>query len=124
MTLWTEADEHDFQVNKLKEQRIKEMVTKIDYQLELISSLKETILSQAESKTIADKRYAELSKELQDKEKLCKSWISYAIKIEMLMPNLWDSNSARDMGWSTEYLKGYNDAIREVKKASKKAREK
>jgi hypothetical protein len=65
-----------------------------------------------------------IEKELHDTEELAKAWILYATKIQMLMPTMWDSDTAREMGWSVEYLKGYNDAIREVKTVLKKASEK
>lgn len=65
----------------------------------------------------------ELQEKLQESEELAKAWILYATKIEMLMPTMWDSDTARLMGWSMEYLKGYNDAVRNVNQALKKARE-
>lgn len=65
-----------------------------------------------------------LKKNLQESEEFAKAWILYATKIEMLMPTMWDSDSGREMGWSVEYLKGYNDAIREAREILRKANEK
>lgn len=65
-----------------------------------------------------------LKNSLKQNEELTKAWILYATKIEMLMPTMCETNIARDLGWSFEYLKGYNDAIREVKALLRKASEK
>ena len=65
-----------------------------------------------------------LKAELKEEGALAQAWILYATKVQMLMPTMCEPNSAKELGWSTEYLKGYNDAVRNAKLATKKASEK